>query len=103
VQPDFTLVDLLSQYDAVQQYVYGWSPERMLRWFSRFGTVETLDLPSLDIETLVFTYPRLRPDGPCYAFIPPTIGHPVLLHGRPTPLRQFGRALGRLSPTQLCH
>jgi hypothetical protein len=72
VQPDFTLVDLLSQYDAVQQYVYGWSPERMLRWFSRFGTVETLDLPSLDIETLVFTYPRLRPDGPCYAFIPPS-------------------------------
>ena len=69
--PDFALVDLLSQYDAVQQYVYGWSPERILRWFSRFGRVEILDLPSLDIETLALTYPRLRPGGPRYAFIPP--------------------------------
>jgi hypothetical protein len=69
---DFTLVDLLSQYDAVQQYVHGWSAERILRWFSRFGRIEILDLPNLDTETLVLTYPGLRPDMPRYAFIPPS-------------------------------
>jgi hypothetical protein len=72
VPSDFTLVDLLSQYEAVQQYVHGWPVERILWWFSCFGKVEILDLPSLDIETFALTYPRLRPGGPRYAFIPPS-------------------------------
>jgi hypothetical protein len=71
MKPNFSLVDIFSQYDAVQKHVHGWSAEQILQWFSHFGKVDILDLPSLDTETVALTYPRLRPGGPRYAFIPP--------------------------------
>ena len=40
--PDFTLVDLDSQADAVARHVQGWKAEEILEWMRRLGKVTKL-------------------------------------------------------------
>lgn len=51
--PDFPLVDLYSQREAVAQHVKGWDITRILEWMSQYGTVEKVS-SSYDDRAYVF-------------------------------------------------
>ena len=43
--PDFMLIDLDSQADAVARYVWGWKAEDILNWMSQYGSIAKIKNP----------------------------------------------------------
>lgn len=40
---DFILIDLYSQREALTDYVWGWSIEKVLEWMKQYGTITKIE------------------------------------------------------------